>query len=113
MGERIDNDGIKTVSILLRMDEIYKERNSKKGGNNKLITIMRKGNQAVQITTAKSADLHRAIEYITLVIVADKHGRFMLQANERYSESKDTDAIRNHKNIIKRYKLQGFKVTED
>jgi hypothetical protein len=85
----------------------------KKGGNNKLITIMRKGNQAVQITTAKSADLHRAIEYITLVIVADKHGRFMLQANEQYSESKDTDAIRNHKSIIKRYKLQGFKVTEN
>ena len=26
---------------------------------------MRKGNQAVQITTAKSADLHRAIEYIS------------------------------------------------
>lgn len=45
-----------------------------------MITIMRKGNEAVQITTAKSADLHRAIEYITLVIVADKHGRFMLQA---------------------------------
>lgn len=78
-----------------------------------MITIMRKGNQAVQITTAKSADPHHAIEYITLVIVADKHGRFMLQANEQYSESKDTDAIRNHKNIIKRYKLQGFKVTED
>lgn len=78
-----------------------------------MITIMRKGNQAVQITTAKSADLHRAIEYITLVIVADKHGRFMLQADERYSESKDTDAIRNHKNIIKRYKLQRFKVTKD
>ena len=106
MGERIDNDAIKTISILLRIKE-------EKGGNNKLITIMRKGNQAVQITTAKSADLHRAIEYITLVIVADKHGRFMLQANEQYSESKDTDAIRNHKNIIKRYKLQGFKVTED
>lgn len=86
---------------------------AKKGGNNKLITIMRKGNEAVQITTAKSADIHRAIEYITLVIVADKHGRFMLQADERYSESKDTDAIRNHKNIIKRYKLQGFKVTKD
>ena len=29
MGERIDNDGIKTVSILLRMDEIYKERKRK------------------------------------------------------------------------------------
>lgn len=40
-----------------------------------MITIMRKGNEAVQITTAKSADIHRAIEYITLVIVADKHGR--------------------------------------
>lgn len=25
----------------------------------------------------------------------------------------DNDAIRNHKNIIKRYKLQGFKVTKD
>jgi hypothetical protein len=110
MGERIDNDAIGKFTSLR---PISKERDSKKGGNNKLITIMRKGNQAVQITTAKSADLHRAIEYITLVIVADKHGRFMLQANEQYSESKDTDAIRNHKNIIKRYKLQGFKVTED
>lgn len=84
-----------------------------KGGNNRMITIMRKGNQAVQITTAKSSDLHRALEYITLVIVADGHGRFMLKANERYSESKDTDAIRNHKNIVKRYKLQGFKVTKE
>lgn len=88
----------------------YVKRNK---GNNELITIMRKENEAVQITTAKSADLHRALEYITLVIVADKHGRFMLQANERYSESKDTDAIRNHKNIVKRYKLQGFKVTKE
>lgn len=39
MGERIDNDGIKTVSILLRMDEIYKERNSKKGTQRKEETI--------------------------------------------------------------------------
>ena len=29
MGERIDNDAKKTVSILLRMDEIYKEMRRK------------------------------------------------------------------------------------
>jgi hypothetical protein len=29
MGERIDNDAIKTISILLRINEIYKERKRK------------------------------------------------------------------------------------